>query len=587
MIRWRYLVPRILIVLVVMLLLGQMLPPLVRSATVKVGQAVFRARVDVGGVDVGLFPPRLGYRDVQIGNASRNRQMRNLVSADRIAMTIDGSALLRRRYLIREAKVSGLQFDSQRLTSGHLQRAAAPKSSEPSQAALWMSRLLNSAGGAVQQQAAELVAQSESRRRGDEIRHRWQVEYDALAARASELETSIKRVHETAKGIENPLRDWSRVDATLTEAREIQRELAAVRKRLDELPLQIQADMLSLEQAKQADLQRVRELLPVDLDGGRSLGPGLLAEAIRNQIERVRGYLDAGRNVSRMTVAAPKAERRRGRVINLQRGRPQPTLLVGRCEIAGVLTSGGRPYQLAGVIENLCTQPQLRPHPLRARLRLDGDQTARIDYVRDDSADQPREMVTLHWPDAKAPTLRLGVPGRIDLDVRDGRREWWVQLHRVGERIDGRFVARRIETRIELQSHDPAANSPMLAILQQRLASVDRIEIDATLAGTWDAPQLALSTNLSGVLNAALRDAATAQVAEVRAELRDQIDQLHAEQLARLQRWSADQQGGASELLAKADATVQQISQKVLSETSKADAYFGRLRGKLSAPTVR
>lgn len=581
MIRWRYILPRILLVAAILFVIHYALPPVVRYVTVSAVESATGAKVEMASVEVGLFPPRVLYRELQIANPSKDKAMRNLAEAEAVDLVIDGAALLRRRYVIQNARVTGLQFDSDRATSGHIQRQPKPESTEPSMAMQWLSGWMNSAVDSAKSQVDGLVENSETHRRGDQIRRRWKTEYESLAKRAGDLEVAIKDVHQTAKGIENPLRDWPRVDATLTKARSIQEELVAVRKTLDGMPSQVQADILSMEKAKQADLKRAREALPFNITDEEKLGPGLLVKVIRDQIDTMRGYLDTGREVSQWTVAKPRVERFRGETIDLEKGNHSPTVLVRRCEVAGALRTDGKQYTLAGILENLTPQSKRLVDPMRARIRLQGEQTIRLDYVRDDSGEIANESLTMHWPEITAPTMRLGSKDSLDLDIREGKTELWVQLKSRGEQVEGRLVSRRLGTRIELGGPEKVARTPMFTTLQNSLSTVERLEVDANFSGTWNDPDIKISSNLTEVLKTGIRDATTGQIAATRQQMESEIDRIYADQVGELQSWLASQQVKTNELLAKADNTVQDISRKVMSETNKADAYLGRLRGSL------
>jgi len=584
MIRWRYIIPRILVVAGIVIIIRYALPPAVRYVTVATIEAATGAKVEITSVEVGLFPPRVHYRELQIANPGEDKAMRNLAQAESIDLMIDGAALLRRRYVIHDARITGLQFDTDRITSGHIERQPQPEATEPSEPSMamkWLAGWMDSAVDSAKAQVDGLVENSETRRRGDQIRRRWKTEYESLAKRAADLEVAIKEVHQTAKGIENPLRDWPRVDATLTKARSVQEELVAVRKTLDAMPAQVQADVLSMEKAKQADLKRAREALPFDIADDEKLGPGLLVQAIRNQINLVRGYLDTGREVSHWTVTKPKVKRFRGEAIDLEGGNRLPSVLVRRCEVAGALRSDGQQYMLAGILENLTPQSESRRDPMRARIRLQGEQTIRLDYARDDSGDIATEWLTMHWPEMKAPTIRLGSKDSFDLDIRDGKMELWVQLNTTGDQIEGRLVSRRLGTRIELAGPAKVARTPMFTTLQNSLASVDRIEVDANFGGTWQDPEVQISSNLTEIWRTGIRDATTGQIAATRLKMESEVNRVYAVQVGELQSWFASQQVKTSELLAKADNTVQDVSRKVMSETNKADAYLGRLRGNL------
>jgi len=579
MIRWSYLLPRVLIVVAIVVGLRYVLSPVISYVVIQSIQAATGAKVDLATVEVGFFPPRLHGTALQIANPKQNKELRNLASAQTVELSIDGDALLRRRYVISTARIKGLEIDSDRLSSGHLEPVEQPESTEPSLAMQWLSDIFGSATDAAKDQLDALADRSETLRRGDQIRRRWKSEYGMLASRAAELEAAIKEVQQTAKGIENPLRDWPQIDATLSQAKEIQQELLLVRKTLAEMPAQFQADLLTMERAKQADLQRVRDTLPFDPSAGEDLGPGLLLQVVKAQIAQLRGYLDTGREISEWTVIKPKVERHRGEHIHLVA--QQPAVLVRHCELSGLLRSGGKPYELTGILENLTPQAKLRQDPLRARLRLQGEETVRLEYVRDDSAEIAHELLTMHWPEIEAPTLRLGSSDNVKLNVRDGRLELWIQLDTRGEQMSGRVVSRRAGTRIELQGAEKVARTPMFGTLHTVLAGIDQIEIDARFQGTWNDWDVNLGTNLTGILNTAVREAAALQIADTRAKLEAEVNRIHARELAELQEWLVSQQTKSNELLTQADSTVQEISRKVLSETGKADAYIGRLRGNL------
>lgn len=588
MIRWSYVLPRLVAVVAILLFVTYGLSPLAHRLTVSTLQTLTGAKVDLERVDVGLFPPRLLYHNLALANPSGDKSLNNIASAESIELQIDGRELLSRRYVVRNARVAGLQFDSDRLTTGH--RDTDPEtaeSDEPSFIGNWISEWLDSVGDAAEDKLDRWVDDSETRRRADQIRRRWKMEYEVLSKRAADLETAIRDIQETAKGIDNPLRDFPRVEATLNQAKGIQDELVSVRAKLESLPEQVRLDLQSMEKAKEKDRVRVRELVPFDMADGVELGSGLIRETVRMQLARARGYLDTGREVSKWTVSQPKVERSRGEVIDLDPSPELPAVLISRCEIAGQLRSGGKPYQLTGILENLTPQPKLREQPLRARLLLDGEQVVKVNYTRDDSTAAASESLSLHWPTADAPTIRLGSNDTIDVDIRDGRIEWWVELQTQGEQLRGRVVSRRVDTRIELDAPERISRTAMFTSLQGTLASIDQVQVEATLAGTWKEPEFAIQTNLTEILQTGVRDAAQRQLVDTRKRLESELEQAYAEQMRELEDWLASQQTKANELIAKANQTVQEAQGKILAETQKADAYLGRLRDKVPAETQK
>jgi len=580
MIRWRFILTRVIIVVAVIAVLRYALGPVAKYVTVQAIQSATGARVEIDQAVVGLFPPSVRYEGLQIADPRDDKSMSNAVEIESMDLEIDGDAFLHRRYVIRDGRINGLKIGSDRLSSGHLdpQPEIEPQNSATSQ---WMSQFFGSLTDASREKLEAFGSELEMVKRSDQIRRRWKSEYLTLTQRAKQLEESIKQIRDSAKGIDNPLRDWPRIEAALAKSKEVQNELVAVRAAIDEIPSKVQADLISMQDAKQIDINRIEQITSLNLSNPENFGPRMLADLVNAQVDRIRGYVDTGREVANWTVAAPKAERQRGETFDLFQGKPAPSMLVRRCEINGELQADGMPYLLTGVLENLTHQPRLRDQPFHAKLKLEGPQTVRVDYLRDDSSTIVRETLTVHWPEIIAPDLKIGDSDSLALDMTDGRMELWAQLNATGDQLQGRLVSRRVGTTIGVQSNSKIAGSALVSGLKQSLASVDRVEIDAAFNGTWSDMNVSISSNLTQVFKTGMDQAVAAQVTATRNELASKLNETYQDQMADLQTFLAGEQTQARQLVAKADATIQELSAKVLSETGAADAYLGRLRGSL------
>jgi uncharacterized protein (TIGR03545 family) len=252
--------------------------------------------------------------------------------------------------------------------------------------------------------------------------------------------------------------------------------------------------------------------------------------------------------------------------------------MVRRCEIGGMMRADGKLYAVTGILENLTPTPELLAEPTRARLRLEGPEVVRVEYVRDRRDRQDVDLLTLHWPQMEAKPMRVGDPKDAAITIQGGRRELWVQIRTENDQIEGRLVSKQTDIDMQLAVDPKFANSAAVGSLRQSLAGVDRIEIDARFGGTWRNIDLNVNTNLGKVLRHAYQDAIAGQVRETKAQLAAKVDQVHREQTQALQQWLGSRQDEARELLASADRSIEEMSKKVLNEVGDADAYLGRLR---------
>ena len=577
MIRWRFVITRLIIIIAVIVLLRCGLGPVASYVTVRGLESVTGAKVDIAKTRVGLFPPRIQFIDVAVADPRDDKEMRDAFRAETIDLVIDGDALLHRRWVASDGRITGIQIGSQRELSGHIVHLDDQEPESASDSPTMLSRLLRAATDEVSDQANAIVDDLETVRLSKEIRIRWEDEYKSLVVRARNLEKQIRTVRDQARGIDNPLRDWPELERTLAQAREARNELMSVRQAIDSLPERLQADLARLDQAKQIDLAKVDKYVPGDLSQPSEFGIDMVTEAIRTQIQQVRGYLEGGRTLANYTIVAPKNSRVRGVNHDLV-GMHRPNLMVRRCEVGGLMRADGNTYAMTGIVENLTPTPDLLAEPTRARLRLEGPEILRVEYVRDRRKGSDVDLLTLHWPQTDASPMRFGNDHDAGISVEGGQRELWVQIRSEGDQLQGRLVSKQTGLKMNLSLAPKYADTAAAKSLQSSLAAVDQIEIDASFEGTWKDMDLDLNTNLGQIFHRATQDAIAGQIRVSREKLTAKVDKAHLEQTLALRQWLGSQQSEARSLLASADESIEEMSQKVLNEVGDADAYLGKLR---------
>lgn len=577
MIRWRFVLTRLIVVVAIIALLRWGLGPLASYTTARAIQSITGARVDIASAQVGLFPPRIQYNDVRIADPRDDKEMRDAIRADVIDLVIDGDALLHRRWVASEGRIAGLQIGSRRDTSGKLDEPEIVRSSEPAGPSM-LGKLITAQTDKLSAEAEGLVDNLETIRRSKEIRHRWETEYDSMVVRARALEQKIRSIRDRARGIDNPLRDIVELERTLTEAREARNELLAVRQAMDALPNQLQLDLASLDEAKRIDIAKVDKYIPGDLTNASEFGVDIITDAVRDQIEQVKGYLDGGKSVANYTIVAPESVRIRGTDHDLDRLK-RPKMMVRQCEVSGVMRIRGDAYTMTGIVNNMTPTPRQLEEPTRARLRLEGAEVVRVEYVRDRRGDASIDLLTLHWPEMQAKPMRMGSGSEFGLAVNGGKRELWVQVRTEGDDIEGRFVSKQTGMQIDLNVDPKFDRTAGVTSLRDSLAAVDRIEIDANFAGTWRDFDMKLNTNLGQVMRRATQDAVDMQLRQSKQLMAAKIEKAHADQTMALRQWLGTHATEARTLLASADKSIEEMSEKFLGQAGNAEDLLGsRLR---------
>lgn len=576
MIRWRFLLTRVIIVVAILMMLRWGLGPMAGYITVVGLESSTGAKADIGKAQVDLFPPRIRYTNVHVADPRDDKEFRDAFVADSVELLIDGDALLRRRWVISEGRISGLQIGTARQVSGHLETDPNPAASADEDSLI--AQLIANATGGLGDRAEAIGADLETVRVGDDIRRQWEAEYERLVQRARGLEQRVRTIRDAAKGIDNPLRDWPELERTLAEAKQVREDLLVVRQAMDDLPNQMRTDLQRLEQARQADLAKVDQYVPGNLADSKNFGVDLITAEVRHSLTKLRSYLDNGRTLANYTVVAPDAERNRGEDYDFLGDNRRPEMMIRECHVAGLMRANGKNYTLTGVIENMTPQPELLRSPTRAKLLLEGPETVQVDYTRDRRDGESLDRLTMHWPQMKADSMSLGDRSKAAVAVSGGQREVWVQLDCRGDDVQGRLVSKQIGVNMRLDVEGKAATSTAVMTMNQSLADVDTIEVDATFAGNWRNLDLKLNTNLGQAFSDAARGAIAKQIETSKAQMTAKIESEHREQMLELREFMSNQQNEAQSLLAKADKSIEEMSQKVFNEVGGADAYLGKLR---------
>lgn len=576
MIRWRFLLTRLIVAVAILMILTMGLGPVASYITVAGLQASTGAKAEIGSSSVRLFPPSIRFTDVHVADPRDGKELRDAFMADSIDLSIDGDAFLRRRWVVRQGKISGLQIGSQRDTTGHLD--AEPETEEEAASPSMIGQMISNATAGLSDQAEEIADNLETIKTGEEIRRRWKTQYETLVKQARNLESRVRTIRDAAKGIDNPLRDWPELERTLAEARTAREELLQVREAMDKMPEQLRGDLVKLEQAKQADLAKVDAYVPGDLSESKNFGVDLVSAQIHSYLTQLRGYLDNGRTLANYTVVAPDSERIRGENFDFLGKHRRPEMLIQQCQVDGLMRASGKTYTLTGMIENMTPQPEYLAEPTRARLLLEGPETVQVDYIRDRREGMLNDRLTLHWPQMRADPMHLGDGKNLAVAVTGGQREVWVQFDSQGDDVQGRLVSKQSGVTMHLDVDGKAANSAAVISMNQSLAKVDSIEVDAAFRGDWKKLDLNLTTNLGDVFSNAIHDAITQQLDDSKAKLAAKVENAHREQMLQLREWMSKQQNEAQTLLAAADRSIEEMSQKVLKEVGDADSYLGKLQ---------
>jgi uncharacterized protein (TIGR03545 family) len=521
---------------------------LVRKGVESAGTSMVGARVELEAADVGFSPARLELRGLAVTNP--DEPMRNALEAERLAFDIDWIGLLLDRVHIDEVSVEGLQFGTERATSGAVmatertvkesglidkarERAEIPPLEVPS-----VETVLGREGLRSPELIEEASAKLEQRRTALEERL-------AELPGKEELERYRRQVDEATEGDDTAsrLRGLKQLRDLVDD---IDDDRKALRKARDEVKesLAAAADTASeARRAPQADIDRLYRKYTDPAAVAGELAYYLLGPKVEQWVNqgwywfgRLSPYLGGGDGGDAEAESGPEtvpAVRRVGRNVIYPEAGEEPRVLVRQVRISGAAGGG----DLDGRVTDIAVPAYLWGEPLR--VNLSGQAVSGINRLQVDGSMDRRDPAT------SISRLDLAADGTdvagLALGPEDGI---LADRGQADFRVAGTVRDRALDLDVTSVIRDAAfsAGSDADSILQEVAAAMGnagRLDIGARVGGTIDSPDFELTSSLTGILEPLLRNRLQAEAGEFREGLVAEVTERTGGSLEELEASSA------------------------------------------------
>jgi len=547
MIRWKYAAPRLILLGAILLTVWFGLNPAVRWVILSTGQSATSAKIDVGRVETSLLRTELRLTDVAV--ADPRAKLKNLFEADQVFLRLDADSLLRRKFVVREARASGLRLGSDRTASGALDPNAdwsvdLPQVDLPQFDEKWLDQL----AAVLEQELVDQANQLASVRLAKELIERWPAEYDRIQARADSLKGRTDNLRELAKTDgRNVLRALDAFQQAASELESVRREMRELRDEIDRLREQIVVDKEAVVRAKEQDLRQIRETLRIENLSPQNLSEYLLGSELSETIQTVARWVHWGRQYMPTEVDPAQPIRGRGIDVSFPGARPRPDFLIQSLVLDGEGQLGGQSFLFRASAAGVTTQPKLYGQPLRLEVQIDAATRLQVEAVLDHTGETPHERITVNCPALAQPERVLGRPGELALVVAPGSTHLWASLELEGDALSGQLLVKQEHVKLVPDLHDAYGGQQLAGNLEQALSQVRDIRVTVDLSGTLSKPRWKLDSNLGSQLAGAFdglfqRELETRRrqlVAHVNGQVDDQLAQLERTVLAKQEEFLA------------------------------------------------
>lgn len=533
--RWKWVLPRLVLVLMIWSFLRWGLDPALRYGLVSGLQSATGARVDVHGLRTGFFPPRVTIEGVAL--ASARRPGRNLFEFAQLNLQLESDSLSRRRFVVDSGEIVGLEFDTDRQDDGRLSPEELEASSEPS----WMSEKLAEVSDQwlhdlAEQAQAQLDPNTlETWRLGNEVYGKWDSRLKDLVGRTRSLEPramAVKDGFESAKDlqpleqIERGLQLAQEVDVIVREAEQIQHELQAIAP-------EVKQDYGILNKARLRDQEMIRHKLTLLKPDGRRISQTLLGPAMYNRVQQVLTWVEAIQEYREELEEQVRPPRMEGRVFEVFEKRPAPVFLLKHLALTGRISIDNQSVPYAASLRDVTEKPKLLGRPSVFELSAEGERPLKLALSMDATGEELRSEVEATYVDSRGLPIAAGKRGEVWFEGGLRNMDWSLKMKLSRESLQG-FVSLKSEIEGLSFSASKDVRTEVVEAANEALSGLKRFDAVAAFTGTLRKPEIMLSSGIGEEMAQGVRHAFLTQLEKARTRLLEELDSRAAEQLAKL-----------------------------------------------------
>jgi len=530
-IRWPGLIAFVASVALIAVLWFLIIDTLIKSGIERGGTAVVGAKVELAKADLSLFPLGLTLTGLKVTNPEA--PMTNAIEAKRIAFTMDGTLLLRRKVIIDEMTVDGVRLNTPRKTSGEVKKAPKAKKAEKAGPPMLTFSVPDVKDILAKEDLRSLKAVTELKATVDGAKAKWTEELKGLP--------DSKKIEEYKKRIDNLKasgKDITGMAAGAADVLKLQEDIKKDLKRINDFKASIKDKADEYKKlAKEAasapakDIDRIMKKYSLTPEGLTNLSRYFIGGKLTEWFDSSLGWygkaaplLKQARKTDGVEVVKPV--RGRGEYVRFKENSPMPDFLIKKALVSVNIPAG----DIKGTITNITPDQQLLGTPLKFDFsgdRLKGLKSLKIAGVLDRVVpERPNDSVTMDAAGVKLKEVVLSQSKDFPVVLKDALTDLRLKAAVAGEKVDGRLTAGLKSVDISAGSTD--GKNALQRGIASALSGVKGFDVAAEVTGTLNDYDLKISSDLDRVLKDSAANVVGEQAAEFKkklsAEVAKQVD---------------------------------------------------------------
>lgn len=562
--RWKAIVPLGVLLLLLVVAWILFLDRAVERSIEVVGADLTGAKVDVASADVSLGAGRVSISGLQAANP--NSPMRNLLEAEEIVADVRVGAMLRKKVIVEQVSVRGVQFGTQRTTSGALEDPSPQSGALMRRISAWSEQVrvpplnLETLGKAVNvetispdslrtpQLARATVARADSLRRNWEANLR-QLNPLPVIDSARSLASRLNSANPLTLGIAGVRGLAGSARNTLASVRELETGLSTLDGTVSSGVNSLETQVQQLAESRQADYRYARSLLQLPSLDSPDLSPNLFSDLAIARVERVlywlgkaERYLPPGLNPRRFT--GSERTRASGTTVEFPDESGDPDFLIESADADLVIGGeGGGAGKYSALLTGLTTQPTVYGRPMRFSVeRAPGNDLGsdvEIAAVIDHVSEEIRDSLTARVEGVSLPSIDIDF---LQASLNMGMGTSNISLMRAGDSVSGSwtFSSSNIEWARRKASANDARDASTARqvgrvvedLVWSTVSGLEDVQIEIGFSGSARGPSLSIRSNVGRAIARSLRQQLGREIERAEQQVRAEVDRIVSDRVS-------------------------------------------------------
>ena len=528
MIRYSYILPRILIILIVYLFFYFFFDSVLRIALIKSLESIFEAKVEISKLKTSFINPSIEIYNLSVGN--KNDEFKNLFEFKKFVFSFKLKPLFEKKFVIENSVLSGLAFNTPRKTSCKIK---IEKMKLPPFMEKYIDELKNYAElrfESIKSQAIDEIkfdfGNLRSIKHLKEIEEKYNTEYKNISESINfdKYLDEIKRIQDDidkVKKEKNLIKQIKLAGEIKKRIEKLQKDFKNDKNEIEKRISEIRFYYEELEKAKKDDINTISNTLKLPKIDKDSISKMLFGKSV---YEKFQYYYLLLNNAEKYIPQNPKKmifeeKRKRGRIIKYLKKENFPSFLLKNLSVDGYIGEDENKIFYKASVKNITNEPHLYQSPLL--IELYGKNDKGYIYLKSDIDIYNNKSRTIfEFKNMAFSGVKLGKNNFV-INLEKGFSDIRCEINTSSNIVDGKI---NILFHDILVNSDVKINEKIDNIIKNTISSIKGFNLNVFITGKLKEPSINIESDIGNIISESMTKEYKKEVEGIKKKIEEKIN---------------------------------------------------------------